>query len=121
MPATSAKVEELTGNLRAVVRRVGFSGEAHGQSFLLNPHGPAAADLIASLNAEVERLREALTPSGDTKAAYIGEFSFGITRTGEDDEGDPCEFTETVPVPWTTIKEIMAAIAARAALSALES
>jgi hypothetical protein len=59
--------------------------------------------------AENVRLREALTPSGDTKAAYIGDFSFPITlRLGHEEE------TRRVDVPWTTIKEIMAAIRARA-------
>lgn len=62
-----------------------------------------------ALLAEVVRLREALTPSADTKAAYIGEFSW--TETSDDHRG---HVTRTVP--WTTIKEIMAAIAARAAL-----
>jgi hypothetical protein len=64
--------------------------------------------------AEIARIREALTPSGDTKAAYMGEFSFGLTRT--DEAGD--EYTEKVYVPWTAIKEIMAAIRERAHLEA---
>jgi Lar family restriction alleviation protein len=49
-----------------------------------------------------DELVEALTPSGDTKAAYMGEFSFSRTRTNED--GD--EYAEKVYVPWTTIKEM---------------
>lgn len=62
--------------------------------------------------AERERnaLIEALTPSADTKAAYIGEFRMGVTlyhpKTGEEDY-------RSVQVPWTTIKEIMAAIRSR--------
>ena len=64
------------------------------------------------LRAENERLREALTPSGDTKAVYMGEFTFGVTEVDED--GD--EVSRKVYVPWTTIKDIMAAILARAAL-----
>lgn len=68
---------------------------------------------IAALRERCERLEEALTPSGDTKAAYMGEFSFGLTRM--DEAGD--EYSEKVYVPWTTIKEIMAAIAARTALA----
>jgi hypothetical protein len=63
--------------------------------------------------AENERLREALTPSGDTKTAYMGEFSFNI----EDYDEDGMEWARVVTVPWTTIKEIMAAIRARAALN----
>lgn len=44
---------------------------------------------------------EALTPDGGTKAAYMGEFWFGNQK-----------FKKFVP--WDTIKEIMAAIKARA-------
>lgn len=66
----------------------------------------------AQLSAENEKLRAALTPSVDTKAAYIGEFSFPYTYPGEDGEEVPIKVT----VPWTTIKEIMAAIRTRAAL-----
>ncbi|OOO23410.1 hypothetical protein [Agrobacterium pusense] len=65
---------------------------------------------LAHLRGKVERLQEALTPSGATKAAYIGEFSFGIDDRDED--GDEC--TRTVVVPWTTVKEIMSAIRERA-------
>lgn len=70
------------------------------------------ADLHAALEAEVERLREALTPSADTKAAYMGEFSFGVTLCAGNQED-----YRRIEVPWTTIKEIMAAIRARAALA----
>jgi hypothetical protein len=51
-------------------------------------------------------LEEALTPSPETKSAYIGEFSFGITERDED--GD--EHIRQVVVPWTTTKDIMAKI-----------
>jgi hypothetical protein len=56
--------------------------------------------------AQVKALREALTPSAATKAAFIGEFKFAGGEDGYD-----------VTVPWTTVKEIMAAILARAALT----
>lgn len=59
-----------------------------------------------------KRMEEALTPSADTKAAYIDEFSHNVRCIS--DEGEEQMFTATVP--WTTIKEIMAAIRARAAL-----
>lgn len=80
-------------------------------------HAQGAAER-AELVAEVGRYRGALEPSGDTKAAYMGEFSFNIIEAifDEDDE----VFTEQqrkVYVPWTTVKEIMAAITARAAIS----
>ena len=64
-----------------------------------------------ALRARVERLEEALTPSGDTKAEYISEFYHTIELS------HPGLGTEhrRISVPWTTIKEIMAAIHARAA------
>ena len=71
---------------------------------------------IPNLKADADRLAEALTPSGYTKAAYSGEFSFTIHDADED--GDEC--MRTITVPWTTIKQIMAAIKARAALKAHE-
>jgi len=61
---------------------------------------------------EVERLWEALTPSADTKAAYIGEIKHSYVEW--DEFGD--ERTVTRTVEWTTIKEAMAMILARAAL-----
>jgi hypothetical protein len=57
---------------------------------------------IAKLEAKVARYRNALTPSEETKRAYMGEFQF---RLGE---------FPTVNVPWTTIKQIMSAILANA-------
>lgn len=60
-----------------------------------------------------EGLREALTPSAETKAAYSGEFHFNTVSV--DDNGDDLVVERTVP--WTTVKEIMAAILNRAALS----
>lgn len=61
----------------------------------------------------VARLAEALTPSGETKYAYSGEFSWTDWRTDEDGVVQGFEMT----VPWTTIKEIMVAIAERAGFS----
>ncbi len=81
---------------------------------------PAEREELARLRAENERLTEALTPSGDTKAAYWGEFSFHREQRVESDDDDDDDAWETVSlsVPWTVIKEIMAAIRARAALAA---
>lgn len=73
----------------------------------------AMADRTA-LQAENARLREALTPSGATKHAYIGEFSIQVERFDEDSGED---FWERVLIDWTVTKEIMAAISARAALN----
>lgn len=69
-----------------------------------------------SLRARVKALEEALRPSAATKAAYIGEFSFPGVIQYTNDEGQECEDHHKICVPWTTIKEIMAAIRARAAL-----
>jgi len=58
-------------------------------------------------------LVEALTPSGATKAAYSGEFEMTVSDTDED--GHEC--WRKVLVPWDVIKQIMAAISARATLA----
>jgi hypothetical protein len=76
-----------------------------------------AAALIRRLVAERAKLVEALTPSGDTKAAYHGEFSFSVTSQFWDDVTEEWETrAQNTLVPWTTVKEIMAAIRARAAI-----
>ena len=63
-----------------------------------------------NLEAELERFKAALTPSADTKAAYIGEFSVSLPDLDE----NGIEYTRKINVPWTTIKEIMASILAKA-------
>lgn len=78
----------------------------------------AAAALAAAeaerdaLRAALERTREALTPSSVTKGAYMGEFRFWVPVM--DEEGEEAELF--IDTPWDTIKQIMAAISARAAL-----
>ena len=69
---------------------------------------------LAAAQAEIARLTEALSPSGDTKAAYHGDFSFEIPDCGIDDDGEEYEEWRKVYVPWTTVKEIMATIHSRA-------
>ncbi len=102
-------VEQRTINLTDINQVRAYLDET---SILHHKAGPAILSLLDKYDAalaEIERLREALTPSGDTKAAYIGEFSMGVTlRTRHEEE------TRSVQIPWTTIKEIMAAIRARA-------
>lgn len=77
---------------------------------------------VSRLRAENEKMREALKPSAATKAAYIGEFTIAVERIVNDDEepiddgADAPDPYDHIQVPWTTIKEIMAAIRARAAL-----
>jgi hypothetical protein len=78
----------------------------------------ACDDAIVRYKHEARTAREqaiapfiaALTPSADTKRAYVGEFSFAVVSIGSD--GD--EITTRLDVPWTTIKEIMKAICDRA-------
>lgn len=65
---------------------------------------------LAHLRGKIDRLQEALTPSGETKVAYIGEFNFDIDDWDEHGQ----ERSRNVVVPWTTVKEIMGAIRARA-------
>ena len=65
---------------------------------------------LATLRKQLENAREALEPSAATKYCYSGEFKQNITLRDEDGE----EYSYPVTIEWTTIKEIMAAINARA-------
>lgn len=100
---------EPTGDAADVV--AGDLADTLGVEFDQDWPEAAAAALAAALRGR-DRVVEALTPSADTKAAYIGEFGFNIVDRDED--GD--EVYRNVRVPWDTVKEIMAAILARAAL-----
>jgi len=66
---------------------------------------------ICALRQEIARYRDALDPN-KTKRAYIGEFSFNVP------DFDECggRTYRRIDVPWPTIREIMAAISARAEL-----
>lgn len=77
-----------------------------GQYALTQAHATAAS----KAEARVAALEAALTPSTDTKAAYIAEHQIEVEMLDED--GDSC--TEMVTIPWTTIKDIMAMILKRA-------
>jgi hypothetical protein len=79
-----------------------------------NAEGEAKAweSTAISRQNEAKALREALTPSEMTKAAYIGEFEFSIRDLGDDGN----ETHRAITIPWVSIKEIMAAILTRAAL-----
>ncbi len=65
---------------------------------------------IARLKKRVEELEEALTPSVETKLAYIGEFYVRLHEVDEDGNQN----LRVVNIPWITIKEIMSAISRRA-------
>jgi hypothetical protein len=73
---------------------------------------PVVLALIArvrELEEDRKLLIEALTPSAETKAEYIGEFKF--SQDVSDHEGG--SYTQSYTVPWTAVKEIMAAILSR--------
>ena len=59
----------------------------------------ASAERIKELEARVTAFEWALTPSAETKAAYIGEFKQVV---GEENAA--------IIIEWTTVKEIMGAI-----------
>lgn len=65
---------------------------------------------------QLRHVLEALTPHSETKAAYMGEFSWTDWRDDENGVSSAHEMT----VPWTTIKEIMAAIRERAGVEKLD-
>lgn len=75
-----------------------------------------ASDAVTAINGliwslerretEIERLRAALTPSAETKAAYIGEFTMDLRQLDE----FGVEQTARITIPWTSVKEIMRAI-----------
>jgi hypothetical protein len=58
--------------------------------------------MLVAREARVHALEMALTPTGDTKAAYIGEHPIEV----DDGNGG----SGMVLIPWTTTKEIMAMI-----------
>lgn len=58
----------------------------------------ASAERIKALEARVAAFEWALTPSGDTKSAYIGEFKQAV------------EDENVIIIEWTVVKEIMEAI-----------
>lgn len=92
------------------------NGEGDRQSWNF-VHGRVSNALHALHAAPVgggmtEALIEALTPSAETKAAYMGEFELTV-KIHDNEDGE--EEVQSITVPWTTIKKIMAAIRGRAA------
>lgn len=98
----AARIEEQSKEIADMIHDVDRAVMTSGQLAAEN----------AELRARIEKLEEALTPSAETKAAYIGEFRMTIRRV--DEYGD--DQSLDVPVSWTAIKEIMKAIRARALL-----
>ncbi|WP_417625005.1 hypothetical protein [Paremcibacter congregatus] len=100
-----------SGDLRAVLAELDEVRRDMRIAFDINDKHKAD---IKAKGAEIDRLREALTPSCETKAAYMGEFSFGLPGWDHDEDGEPVEVMHNVNVPWTTIKDIMKVILGRA-------
>lgn len=63
-----------------------------------------------------EHFLEALTPSDETKAEFMGEFTMKLPEFGEDGE----EVMRDLNIPWVVIKDIMGAIRGRAERRAAE-
>lgn len=89
---------------------------------VIHPRGRAMAaaerfGVIEAIQEELldatSKLLTALEPSPQTKAAYCGTFRFMVDDL-IDDDGEP--MAAVVTVPWTTVKEIMAAIRRQAGL-----
>ena len=57
-----------------------------------------------------DRLIAALTPDGDTKAAYMGEIKDDVMVTAYDEDGEYVERNLKPYVSWTAIKAVMALI-----------
>lgn len=70
--------------------------------------------VLVAIVDQLERTHAALTPSVETKAAYMGEFQFRFPAY----DSDGIERMFTPNIPWTAIKEIMSAIAERALATA---
>lgn len=130
VPALIAEVERLQASLAEATRLMTEAArdagewkgkyEAAGYPDTLDGWIERAKEAEAraeKAEAENVMLHEATTPSVATKQAYMGEFSFSGTQQFWNDDTEEWETHEQkIFVPWTTIKEIMAAISARAAL-----
>lgn len=82
----------------------------HVESAAMSPAvSPLMADLTEARDT-IQRMRDALTPSGETKGAYMGEFSVRLPVF--DAHGH--DTYRHINVPWTVIKEIMKAIKSHA-------
>ena len=97
------------------IQRKRFEGGITTDGYALDLTALSSRTYADGVEDRAAALDKALTPSGDTKAAYMGEFSFDVRESRYDEEtGELIEEGRKVYVPWTTIKEIMAAIRSRA-------
>ena len=108
--AADARAIKAEHERDAAIAQVEIINPPNLQEILLTSLSKDLQKRLDAALADAARLREALTPSAETKRAYWGEFSFVV------DYSDDNPLGRTIDVPWTTIKEIMKAIRARAAV-----
>jgi len=103
----ASQIELMKQQLEGLVSRIiDMERQAEGLSRRIEMR----KDRILALEAELKRYKLALTPSGETKAAYMGEITFGR----EIDDGN-LHYTERITLPWTAMKEAMSLIRGYAA------
>jgi hypothetical protein len=110
--AAKDRIRWLSANLAAAREYVEIANRDLAKVYSENQTLTTA---LEEARARCIALHEALTPSAETKAAYIGEVKFSVS-TGFDEDG--CEIWQDITVPWTTTKDIMAMILGHAAMSA---
>lgn len=93
---------------------VGNPGEPESAAAYIAAANPETVLLLIQAARERDGLREAMTASADTKAAYAGEFKMRVVQNVFDEDGELEEVAADITIEWTTIKEIMAAIELRA-------
>jgi len=104
---TDYKPSQATMN--AVAMRLG-APDASSLISIMPESGKCHFLLTCQLYDERDRLLAALTPDGDTKAAYIGEVRDDVITTIQGEDGEWEEVNLKPYVSWTAIKDIMALI-----------
>jgi len=74
----------------------------------------SALNRIVSTTNQRDAFVAALTPGGETKYAYLGEFKERVTMRAYDADGDEIETSWDHTISWDTIKAILAAIKMKA-------
>jgi hypothetical protein len=107
--SAEAKIDGLINQIRIEQDRTErFQAKADALAAELAESRSDNLAYVTRTEARIAALEAALTPSAETKAIYHGEFHFDITC--KDELGG--EYLRNCMVPWTTVKEIMAAILA---------
>lgn len=116
------KAEKELGQVSTAIGSVRWMDPPDGGDVPLSEQVKRIREDLEAAESKLAEVSNSLTPSAETKAAYIGEFHERIEipnpmfEGNEDDE--PETIIESVPVSWTTIKEIMSAIRSLAFLDA---